>query len=65
MASRQPLPSFKYHQDPIATGSVRASDTRCLACGQVRGFIYTGPVYDTDDLEKAICPWCIADGSAS
>jgi uncharacterized protein len=27
--------------------------------------IYTGPVYsEEDDLDDAICPWCIADGSA-
>jgi uncharacterized protein CbrC (UPF0167 family) len=29
----EPLPAFRYHPDPLATGSVRAApDTRCL-CG--------------------------------
>ena len=39
------LPTFKYHPDPIATGSVKQSDAVCECCGQRRGFIYTGPVY--------------------
>jgi hypothetical protein len=59
-----PLPTFRYHPDPVATGSIAASDKPCLACQQVRGFIYTGPVYVEADVDEAICPWCIADGSA-
>lgn len=58
------LPRFRYHPDPIDTGSVVVSDTTCAVCGRVRGFIYAGPVYAEDDLDDAICPWCIADGSA-
>lgn len=58
------LPEFKYHPDPIATGSVIESHTVCRCCGQARGYIYTGPVYCTDELSDEICPWCIADGSA-
>jgi uncharacterized protein CbrC (UPF0167 family) len=59
------LPSFRYHPDPIATGSVEPSDALCKACGRARGLIYTGPVYGgEDDYEKGICPWCIADGTA-
>jgi uncharacterized protein CbrC (UPF0167 family) len=27
--------------------------------------IYTGPVYSTEELDQAICPWCIADGTAA
>jgi hypothetical protein len=26
--------------------------------------MYTGPVYAEEELEAALCPWCIADGSA-
>ena len=63
--SSEALPSFKYHPDPIASGSVRPSDTKCLACDRSRGFIYTGPVYSTEELHDAICPWCIADGTAA
>lgn len=43
-----------------------SSPAACLCCGRARGFIYTGPVYsEIDELEDAVCPWCIADGSAA
>jgi len=58
------LPHFAYHPDPIASGSVETSDAVCRCCGKTRGYIYTGPVYSEEDLEAALCPWCIADGSA-
>src|SRR5687768_12655378 len=58
------LPTFRYHPDPIATGSIAASDTRCRVCHQIRGYIYTGPVYAAEELDEGICPWCIADGTA-
>jgi uncharacterized protein CbrC (UPF0167 family) len=58
------LPLFRYHSDPIASGSIVASDAKCLCCRQNRGFVYTGPVYAEKDLEDSICPWCIADGAA-
>lgn len=58
-------PSFRYHPDPIATGCVKRSEAVCRACGLARGLIYTGPVYGgEEDYDDAICPWCIADGSA-
>ncbi len=58
------LPHFKYHPDPIATGSVEASDAECECCGQRRGYIYVGSVYAEKELSECLCPWCIADGSA-
>jgi uncharacterized protein CbrC (UPF0167 family) len=58
------LPTFKYHPDPVATGSVEESDAKCVCCGKARGFIYTGPVYAVEEYDQCICPWCIADGSA-
>lgn len=58
------LPAFTYHPDPVATGHVQASEAQCLCCEQVRGHIYVGPVYAEEELEEALCPWCIADGSA-
>jgi uncharacterized protein CbrC (UPF0167 family) len=60
------LPQFKYHSDPIATGSIVPLGTVCECCGQSRGFIYVGPVYGADayPLRDNLCPWCIADGSA-
>lgn len=59
------LPRFTYHPDPIATGSVIASPTVCVSCHQARGYVYTGPVYAEEEYDAEICPWCIADGSAS
>jgi uncharacterized protein len=58
------LPVFRYHPDPIASGSIVASDAQCACCSARRGFIYTGPVYCERELEDTLCPWCIADGSA-
>jgi hypothetical protein len=59
------LPSFKYHPDPIASGSIKPSDAACVCCEQARGYVYDGAPYaEADDLDDAICPWCIADGSA-
>lgn len=58
------LPSFKYHPDPVATGSIEARDINCVCCGQVRGYAYVGPAYSEADLEKEICPWCINTGLA-
>jgi uncharacterized protein CbrC (UPF0167 family) len=58
------LPTFTYHPDPLATGSVEPSKEPCIACGRARGFIYTGPAYAAEELDGGFCPWCIADGSA-
>jgi uncharacterized protein len=58
------IPAFKYHPDPLATGSVKPSETQCECCGRQRGHIYVGPVYAVEELSECICPWCIADGSA-
>jgi uncharacterized protein CbrC (UPF0167 family) len=58
------LPEFRYHPDPIATGSIKSSDATCVCCEQRRGFIYTCNTYCEDELVEALCPWCIADGSA-
>jgi uncharacterized protein CbrC (UPF0167 family) len=58
------LPRFRYHPDPIGSGSVIASEATCKCCDQARGFIYDGPVYTEEDDVDAICPWCIASGDA-
>ncbi len=58
------LPNFRYHPDPVATGSVIVSDIECVCCGKERDFIYTGPVYAIEEYGDCICPWCIADASA-
>ena len=59
------LPTFRYHPDSIATGSVKPSDKECRSCGEARGYIYTSSVYAEESLDEEICPWCIADGSAA
>jgi uncharacterized protein CbrC (UPF0167 family) len=59
------LPAFKYHRDAIQSGSIVESAKKCRCCGKPRGFIYSGPAYSEGDLDDAICPWCIADGSAN
>jgi uncharacterized protein CbrC (UPF0167 family) len=60
------LPTFRYHPDPIASGSIVQSDAQCVCCNARRGFIYAGPSYWLDHVEEEdlLCPWCIADGSA-
>jgi uncharacterized protein len=58
------LPEFRYHPDPLKTGSIVASETECICCGTVRGYVYTGPAFCEDELSDEVCPWCIADGSA-
>lgn len=50
------LPNFRYHPDPVATGSVKESSAECIVCRRARGFIY---------VSEPVCPWCIADGSAA
>jgi uncharacterized protein CbrC (UPF0167 family) len=59
------LPHFRYHPDPVASGSVEASAAACRSCGRARGWLYVGPVYSEDDLDSSFCPWCLADGSAA
>ena len=59
------LPTFPYHPDPVATGAIKRSDRVCLCCGRARGWIYAGPAYAVDDIQEALCPWCIADGQAA
>ena len=58
------FPSFRFHPDPVASGSVIASDKKCRCCGRARDWIYIGPVYAEKALNEALCPWCISDGSA-
>jgi uncharacterized protein CbrC (UPF0167 family) len=59
-----PLPSFTYHPDPLATGSVIPSEEECLCCGEHRGYVYVGPVFSETELDEQLCPWCIASGLA-
>ena len=58
------IPPFPYHRDPIGSGCIRQSSDPCPCCGQKRGVVYAGVTYTREKL-KTLCPWCIADGSAS
>ena len=58
------LPAFKYHPDPLASGSVAPSNNECVHCGKASGYVYTATAYAEEDYDDNICPWCIADGSA-
>lgn len=59
------LPIFRYHPDPIQTGSIKVSDNVCIVCGRGGGYIYTSHAYSIHHIGRdCICPWCIADGSA-
>lgn len=58
------LPRFRYHPDPVATGSVVPSDAPCPCCGRVTGMAYVGPVYSTQTVGN-LCPWCVASGDAA
>jgi uncharacterized protein CbrC (UPF0167 family) len=58
------LPQFKYHPEPLRTGSIIASEGPCACCGRARGYLYVGPFYAEDEPDGEVCPWCIADGSA-
>ncbi len=59
------LPVFKYHPDPIKSGAFRTDKTAvCDCCGRETNVYYTSPFYTAEDVD-ALCPWCIADGSAA
>lgn len=58
------LPQFRYHPDPLQTGSIQKRDGTCACCGREVEFLYVSSVYSTHDLRSRLCPWCVADGSA-
>jgi uncharacterized protein CbrC (UPF0167 family) len=58
------LPKFPYHRDPVASESLRTTDATCDCCGDAKGVMYNGVIYSKHNPEN-ICPWCIANGSAS
>ena len=58
------LPQFRYHPDPVGTGSVEPSEKTCRACGKARGYIYAEPALYESEPEGPVCPWCVASGKA-
>ncbi len=56
-------PVFTYHPNAY-TIAFEAVDGVCDGCGQSRTLRYRGPFYAARKPDY-LCPWCIADGSAS
>ncbi len=63
--SQDSLPLFRYHPDPVATGAFERQGRTCRRCGQARGWVYVVSPYAVENLRDALCPWCVADGSAA
>lgn len=55
---------FRYHPDPVATGSAEGLTSPCVLCGRTSGLAYKGPVYGRRP-DGPLCLECIRDGSAS
>lgn len=64
-ASPRRLPSFRYHPDPVATGSIQHSGGGCPSCGEVTGWAYATTPYGMGEQPEGLCPWCIASGAAA
>ncbi|WP_232245868.1 CbrC family protein [Delftia acidovorans] len=63
---RSELPVFRYHPDPVATGSIQENHAlACPCCGRVSGWVYATTPYGLGEQPSDLCPWCIADGSAA
>lgn len=58
-------PTFTYYPDPVAGGAFRETTDPCPCCGEVRGWGYTRTPFCRGESPENLCPWCIADGSAS
>lgn len=58
------LPTFPYHPDPVASGSVEPSTQTCEVCNQARGYAYTASFY-SEGGRRVLCPWCISNGAAA
>jgi uncharacterized protein CbrC (UPF0167 family) len=57
-------PTFFYSPHAYSLGIIEQRNFTCPCCGETRTLCYTGNFYSADEVE-AICPWCIADGSAA
>ncbi|MEM8922390.1 MAG: CbrC family protein [Actinomycetota bacterium] len=55
------LPAFRYHSDPVATGSVSETSSPCPVCGRRRRWEYLGPVSTREEI-SGVCPWCVHSG---
>ncbi|WP_205860640.1 CbrC family protein [Phycicoccus sp. HDW14] len=58
------IPVFRYHPDPVGTGSAVLSDEVCTVCTRPAGFAYSGGTIFGKQAE-VLCLRCIADGTAA
>ncbi|MHA4950625.1 CbrC family protein [Micromonospora sp. SD19] len=56
-------PVFRYHPDPLATGSAMRIEHECSVCGQLRQIRYRGPIHGGQP--ETFCLHCIYSGEAS
>ena len=62
--SLRTIPVFKYNKNPLENKIMVMRHAICPVCNKETKYVYEGPFYSNEDVEN-ICPWCIADGSAS
>ncbi len=60
----QSLPEFRFHLNPLQTGSLVAEEGECECCENFVNYLYRGPVYSEEEI-LSLCPWCIASGNAA
>ena len=59
------LPKFRYHPDPLETGSFIEGEAKvCPCCGNESSVYYVKSPYAQDDVDY-LCPVCISNGEAS
>ncbi len=49
------LPLFRYHPDPISTGSIKPSHEPCVCCGKNTGFKYTAALHGRHRPGRVAC----------
>ncbi|MFS9025165.1 CbrC family protein [Streptococcus australis] len=59
------LPTFRYHPDPLATGSFKEGEPKtCPSCGEDHTVYYALRPYCVEEL-RHLCPTCISTGRAA
>lgn len=58
------LPKYKYQPNALELGIIEKKNIDCPVCHKNREYAYSGGIYAVEEVEF-ICPWCIANGSAS
>ncbi len=63
LVTNSATPVFRYHPDPLGTGSAVENGAECRICGVARGILYDGPIYGRQ--ADALCLACIRSGEAA